>query len=61
MKSMFRHKASGVCPLLWHHSFLKLRVASAAVTLPPGGDIIAMMITMMMIIRMMMVMLERYL
>ena len=26
-----------MCPLLWHHSFLKLRVASAAVTLPPGG------------------------
>ena len=37
MKSMFRHKASGVCPLLWHHSFLQLRVASAAVTLPPGS------------------------
>ena len=61
MKSMFRHKASGVCPLLWHDSFLQLRVAFAAVTLPPGGDIIAMMITMMMITRMMMVMLERYL
>ena len=34
---MFRHEASGVCPLLWHHSFLQLRAASAAVTLPPGG------------------------
>ena len=26
-----------MCPLLWHHSFLQLRAASAAVALPPGG------------------------
>ena len=36
MESLFRHEASCVCPLLWHHSFLQLRAASAAVTLPPG-------------------------